>query len=486
MATFLDRESPRGAGHDRVRRFASLASPSGSADSGIDRNDSRILAGALPVRHRIVVAELGLHGNWSVDTLRELAAAVGEHRPGGVVAWDLAGEQQSDSPARRIAANADDLLSPECDPRALSLYLDHGARGHEVLSADAPPLGDLEIEDVLTVLTHHRQTVVVHARHGQPSFLRLLDGADVVVFPMPHAEDAAERVVTVLDELRESGHAHWTERVVVVKYDATQSMSSPGSTDIRRTLGEAGVRTVLDVPPVASPDRRETDADVRRAWSHVAAVVTRPRGPVRREDHDIDRSGDTLSNVVAPSSSFDVTTATLRARSSDTVRRRRSGRLPVLAALVALTVVGGLAATVMLRQADPVAATTSQSVSTPAAPAVDPTRASGPAVITHYDDLYYRDRDATAAAALWDLSETGGDASAVADLQRSIDAVDPAIRHRIDITATANASVFDAVLTLTLPDGRDFRYDQQFTVRDGVDGFEIVRKIDCTGVCPPS
>ncbi|WP_328812371.1 hypothetical protein [Rhodococcus sp. NBC_00297] len=479
MSTFL---TPGVEHEPRPHRRGLFGSHPGTTES----EDRRVLSGALPVRHRIVIADIGLGVDLGTDALAGMSAAVGERRPGGVIAWDLAGGATGHGAAAQIAEDVEALVAPECDPRALSHYVDTRPEGHDALGADASLQDPHAIEDVLTVLTHHRQTVVVHARSDEPYFVAMIDDADSIVVPIPHSEAAALRVVALMDSLRGSGRDTWSDRIVVVKHDAVHAGSRSGSTDLRRVLGDAGVRTVLDVPSTS-----DSDADVRRAWSHVAAVVMRTRGPVRPIVPDAHPGLHADDHTP----SFDSTTATLRARSADTRPSRRSGRLPALAALGALLVAGGLGTAVMMQRAPadsapvPVAtagvgADAADQTASAAPPPIDAARASGPAVIVRYDDLYYRDRDAAAAAALWDLSDTAGVDATVADLQRSIDAVDPAIRHRIDVASTSDPLVFDAVLTLTVPDGREFRYDQQFTVREDDDGFAIVRKIDCTGVCP--
>ncbi|MBY6540158.1 hypothetical protein HQ325_15890 [Rhodococcus sp. BP-349] len=478
MSTFL---TPGVEHEPRPHRRGLFGSHPGATES----EDRRVLSGALPVRHRIVIADIGIGENLGSGALAGMSAAVGERRPGSVIAWDLAGEATERGAAAQIAEDVEALVAAECDPRALSHYVDTRPEGHDALGADASLQDPHAVRDVLTVLTHHRQTVVVHARSDEPYFAAMIDDADSIVVPIAHSEAAALSVVALMDSLRGSGRDTWSDRIVVVKHDAVHAGSRSGSTDLRRVLGDAGIRTVLDVPSTS-----DSDADARRAWSHVAAVVMRTRGPVRPivpDAHPSLHSDDRTH-------SFDSTTATLRARSADARPSRRSGRLPAVAALGALLVAGGLGTAVMMQRAPadsapvPVAAAgvEADAVEQPVSvsPPIAPVRASGPAVIVRYDDLYYRDRDAAAAAALWDLSDTAGVDATVADLQRSIDAVDPAIRHRIDVVPTSDPLVFDAVLTLTVPDGREFRYDQQFTVREDDDGFAIVRKIDCTGVCP--
>lgn len=484
MATFVGRDTQ----NRRSDLWARLTSvfDGGDGRSGDDRDAMTFLAGAFPVHHRIVVADIGLGGPWSADALGALSSAVAEFWPDDVVAWDLAGAEGATSSARRIAADVDHLLGAGVESQHVREYLEPCSGGYELLPADSRLVDALDIENVLSVLAHHHRSVVVHTRHGDSSFDRMLDGAAVVVVPIPHSDAAATRVVAVLEELHSAGHAEWAESVVVVKYDLAHSMASSGSTEIRRTLGEGGVRTVLDVPPVEVELRRENDLDVARAWTHVASVVTRPRSQVRRSSRDVEWTDrHKLEDAAAPRpiSSFEITTETLRSRSSDSPPRRRRGYLPVIAAVSALTVAAGLAASVLVTQQD--SPRVAASAASPVSSSIDPARVSGPAVIAAYDDFYYRARDAAAVAELWELSDEVERDAAIADLQQSIDEVDPGVRHRIDVTPTSDRSVFDAVLTLMLVDGSEFRYDQQFTVTEGVNGFAIVGKIDCDAACPP-
>lgn len=477
------------------------------------RNAATLLSGALPLRHCIVVADVvPAPSGWSSDAITAVAEAIGDRRR-DVVVWDLAGGTTvgAGPHAGRLAADADRLLAADLElaPPTLSAYLERTARGVETLPAD-PSFRTRDAEAVLSVLTHHRQIVMLHARRGDPQWLWSLSRSTVVVIPVPHREESMADLAATIDDLRSAGLGEVVDRVVVVNCTIGGANPRSDTIEMRRRLGELGVRTVLDVPYARPPrigsgrggsERSDTD----RAWLHASAVIARTRP---RPESPTVRSGggsDLLGSAAVPPSdpslldprpdpTFEVTTATLRAHvgSGSTERRRRRRMGPRSAAAGVLLVVAAMGAAVVIGQpvaADRVAVTAAagtQPVSVARDEAVVDSSPSAPDVIAAYDDFYYRDRDAVGAAGLWELPAVPEPESAarIADLQRVIDAVDPRIRHRISVTDTGDPTVFDAVLTLTTADGSDHRYHQQFTMRETPDGMRIVNKIDCETQCP--
>lgn len=108
-------------------------------------------------------------------------------------------------------------------------------------------------------------------------------------------------------------------------------------------------------------------------------------------------------------------------------------------------------------------------------------RTSGPGVIMAYDYAYYVQRDGASALQFW--SEGKSDVTG-SDLQIEIDAVDPLMRHRLDITETRDPYVYDVLLTLTTPDGINHPYQQQFSLAKNDGRYSIESKITCNGQCP--
>lgn len=476
------------------------ASSSGAA-SGVDR----VLAGPLPLRHRVLVVDLGAPSSSASArpsdrsdparrVLRDLADAIGRYRPGSVVAWHPADAAAATLALASTGDDAADRMPPTGSPlRTRRSGVDEVASGRS-----ARPLTTADVAAAVARLSSMRQTVVVCARPDDHWFEVLAGDADAVVVPVVDDETVSRAIA--LTDLVDAG------RLTVVRPGGACGRT----TEVRRRLGEAGIRTVLDVTEsvegldggegldgiegIGAGDSDTADAD----WSRAAAVILRPR-PVGHRNASAE-----------PMLSFESTTATLRARSHGdrgrvghgpgTLRgggrggpRRRSVVTPLATAAVVLVV--GLGASVALfasgggggGDSAPESARTDAASASTRADAASASTAEvvldGPGVIARFDDLYYRDRDAAAAAALWDLPAGVDRAAMVADLQSSIDAVQPGTTHRLDIRPTSAPDVYDAVLTLITPDGRQFDFDQQFVVRGGDRGFTIVRKIECSAAC---
>ncbi|MBY6363329.1 hypothetical protein [Rhodococcoides corynebacterioides] len=445
----------------------------------------RVLAGPLPLRHRVLVVDVSAapdpasaHHSARPDparrVLRDLADAIGRYRPGSVVAW-----HPVDAAAATLALASTDHAAADQAPPTRTLLRTRRSGVDDVASGrSARPLTSADVEAALATLSSMRQTVVVCARPGDPWFDVLAEDADAVVVPVVD-DDAVSRVIALTDRLTAG-------RLTVVRPGGARGRT----TEVRRRLGEAGIRTVLDVTDGLDGAGGDEGLDVTDSadadWSRAAAVILRPR-PVGRGDVSAE-----------PALSFESTTATLRARShGDRGRigpspraprgrergRRRSVAAPLAAAAVVLAVALGAAVALFAGGANSGDGVVESARTGAASASVVDTVLDGPAVIARFDDLYYRDRDAAAAAALWDLPAGVDRATMVADLQSSIDAVQPGTTHRLDIRATGAPDVYDAVLTLTTPEGRQFAFDQQFVVRGGDRGFTIVRKIECSAAC---
>lgn len=471
---------------------------SSGAASGVDR----VLAGPLPLRHRVLVVDLGAPSSSASArpsdrsdparrVLRDLADAIGRYRPGSVVAWHPADSAAATLVLASTGDDAADRMPPTGSPlRTRRSGVDEVASGRS-----ARPLSTADVAAAVARLSSMRQTVVVCSRPDDSWFDVLAGDADAVVVPVVDDETVSRAIA--LTDLVDAG------RLTVVRPVGARGRT----TEVRRRLGEAGIRTVLDVtesvegldggeglPGIAAGEADSADAD----WSRAAAVILRPR-PAGRGHASAE-----------PVLSFESTTATLRARSHGERgrvghglgrsiggarggRRRRSVVTPLATAAVVLVV--GLGASVALfasgggggGDSAPESARTDAASASTRADAASASTAEvvldGPGVIARFDDLYYRDRDAAAAAALWDLPAGVDRAAMVADLQSSIDAVQPGTTHRLDIRPTSAPDVYDAVLTLITPDGRQFDFDQQFVVRGGDRGFTIVRKIECSAAC---
>lgn len=473
------------------------ASSSGAA-GGVDR----VLSGPLPLRHRVLVVDLAAPSPFasaparSSDrsdparrVLRDLADAIGRYRPGSVVAWHPA----DSAAATLVLASAGDGAADQAPPLGSLLRTRRSGVDEVASGRSARPLSTADVAAAVARLSSMRQTVVVCSRPDDAWFDVLVGDADAVVVPVVDDETVSRAIA--LTDLVDAG------RLTVVRPVGARGRT----TEVRRRLGEAGIRTVLDVtesvegldggeglPGIAAGEADSADAD----WSRAAAVILRPRPAGHR------------NASAEPMLSFESTTATLRARShGDRGRvghgpgtsrgggrggpRRRSVVTPLATAAVVLVV--GLGASVALfagggdRDGAPESMRTDAASASTRTDAVSASTAEvvldGPGAIARFDDLYYRDRDAAAAAALWDLPAGVDRAAMVADLQSSIDAVQPGTTHRLDIRPTGAPDVYDAVLTLTTPDGRQFDFDQQFVVRGGDRGFTIVRKIECSAAC---
>ncbi|WP_315773730.1 hypothetical protein [Rhodococcoides kroppenstedtii] len=471
------------------------ASSSGAA-GGVDR----VLSGPLPLRHRVLVVDLGAssppacarpsdRSDPARRVLRDLADAIGRYRPGSVVAWHPA-----DAAAATLALASTGDGAADRTPPPVSLLRTRRSGVDEVASGrSARPLSTADVAAAVARLSSMRQTVVVCSRPDDSWFDVLAGDADAVVVPVVDDETVSRAIA--LTDLVDAG------RLTVVRPVGARGRT----TEVRRRLGEAGIRTVLDVThsvegldgveglegvegldgigSIGAGDSDSADAD----WSRAAAVILRPR-PAGRGHASAE-----------PVLSFESTTATLRARSHGNrgrvgdgfggssgggrgARRRRSVAAPLATAAVVVAV--GLGASVALFAGGGDRDGAPEPTRTDAASASTPEVVlDGPGVIARFDDLYYRDRDAAAAAALWDLPAGVDRAAMVADLQASIDAVQPGTTHRLDIRSTGAPDVYDAVLNLTTPDGRQFDFDQQFVVRGGDRGFTIVRKIECSAAC---
>ncbi|MBY6435624.1 hypothetical protein HQ602_04430 [Rhodococcus kroppenstedtii] len=464
------------------------ASSSGAA-GGVDR----VLSGPLPVRHRVLVVDLAAPSPFasaparSSDrsdparrVLRDLADAIGRYRPGSVVAWHPA----DSAAATLVLASAGDGAADQAPPPGSLLRTRRSGVDEVASGRSARPLSTADVAAAVARLSSMRQTVVVCSRPDDAWFDVLAGDADAVVVPVVDDETVSRAIA--LTDLLDAG------RLTVVRPAGARGRT----TEVRRRLGEAGIRTVLDVtesvegldggeglPGIAAGEADSADAD----WSRAAAVILRPR-PAGRGHASAE-----------PVLSFESTTATLRARShgergrvghglgrsiggARNGRRRRS--VAALLATAAVVLVVGLGASVALFASGGGGNSAPESARTDAASAsAAEVVLDGPGVIARFDDLYYRDRDAAAAAALWDLPAGVDRAAMVADLQSSIDAVQPGTTHRLDIRPTSAPDVYDAVLTLITPDGRQFDFDQQFVVRGGDRGFTIVRKIECSAAC---
>lgn len=457
------------------------------AASGVDR----VLAGPLPLRHRVLVVDLGAPSSSASArpsdrsdparrVLRDLADAIGRYRPGSVVAWHPADAAAATLALASTGDDAADRMPPTGSPlRTRRSGVDEVASGRS-----ARPLTTADVAAAVARLSSMRQTVVVCARPDDPWFDVLAGDVDAVVVPVVDDETVSRAIA--LTDLVDAG------RLTVVRPVGARGRT----TEVRRRLGEAGIRTVLDVtesvegldggeglPGIAAGEADSADAE----WSRAAAVILRPR-PAGRGHASAE-----------PVLSFESTTATLRARSHGErgrvgdgfggssgggrrAPRRRSVAAPLATAAVVVAV--GLGASVALFAGGGDRDGAPEPTRTDAASASAPEVVlDGPGVIARFDDLYYRDRDAAAAAALWDLPAGVDRAAMVADLQASIDAVQPGTTHRLDIRSTGAPDVYDAVLTLTTPDDRQFDFDQQFVVRGGDRGFTIVRKIECSAAC---
>ena len=475
-----------------------------SSSSGAAGGVDRVLSGPLPLRHRVLVVDLAAPSPFasaparSSDrsdparrVLRDLADAIGRYRPGSVVAWHPA----DSAAATLVLASAGDGAADQASPPGSLLRTRRSGVDEVASGRSARPLSTADVAAAVARLSSMRQTVVVCSRPDDSWFDVLAGDADAVVVPVVDDETVSRAIA--LTDLVDAG------RLTVVRPVGARGRT----TEVRRRLGEAGIRTVLDVtesvegldggeglPGIAAGEADSADAD----WSRAAAVILRPR-PAGRGHASAE-----------PVLSFESTTATLRARSHGERgrvghglgrsiggarggRRRRSVVTPLATAAVVLVV--GLGASVALfasgggggGDSAPESARTDAASASTRADAASASTAEvvldGPGVIARFDDLYYRDRDAAAAAALWDLPAGVDRAAMVADLQSSIDAVQPGTTHRLDIRPTSAPDVYDAVLTLITPDGRQFDFDQQFVVRGGDRGFTIVRKIECSAAC---
>ncbi|MBY6366450.1 hypothetical protein [Rhodococcoides corynebacterioides] len=456
-----------------------------------DRGVERVLAGPLPLRQRVVIVDPGhapdaacrAHASDAARSVADpdaacrvavgLADAIARHRPGSVVLWHPA-----DDVSATLALGSDGfaVVAPDGSavvaPSREVLRPRRSGVDEVVAGRAARPLTSADVAAAAATLSAIRQTVVVRACPDEPWFGVLADDADAVVVPVLD-EDAVSRAIALTAVVA-------ARRITVIR----PTGSADRSTDVRRRLGEAGIGTVLDVGRGATTDdtaersaddTAERSDDVAAEWSRAASVILRPR-PTAGTDAPVD-----------PATSFEDTTATLRARSTGDRRRvgrdehrRRPVGVTAAAAIVALVVGLGAAVAVSTARGDgpPVSARTDAASATSGVESLD-----GPGVIARFDDLYYRDRDAAAAAALWELPAGVDRASMVADLEASIDAVERGTTHRLDLRPTVTPDVYDALLTLTTPDGRRFDYDQQFTVRRGADGYTIVRKIECSAPC---
>lgn len=430
-----------------------------------DRGVECVLAGPLPLRQRVVIVDPGHAPDAARRVAVGLADAIARHRPGSVVLWHPADDV---SATLALGSDGSAVVAPDGSavvaPSREVLRPRRSGVDEVVAGPAARPLTSADVAAAAATLSAIRQTVVVRACPDEPWFGVLADDADAVVVPVLD-EDAVSRAIALTAVVA-------ARRITVIR----PTGSADRSTDVRRRLGEAGIGTVLDVGRGATAaDTAERSDDVAAEWSRAASVILRPR-PTAGTDAPVD-----------PATSFEDTTATLRARSTGDrrrvgrdERRRRPVGVTAAAAIVALVVGLGAAVAVSTARGDgpPVSARTDAASATSGVESLD-----GPGVIARFDDLYYRDRDAAAAAALWELPAGVDRASMVADLEASIDAVERGTTHRLDLRPTVTPDVYDALLTLTTPDGRRFDYDQQFTVRRGADGYTIVRKIECSAPC---
>jgi hypothetical protein len=108
-------------------------------------------------------------------------------------------------------------------------------------------------------------------------------------------------------------------------------------------------------------------------------------------------------------------------------------------------------------------------------------RTSGPGVIFAYDYEYYTSRQASAALKYW-TADTANQVDP-AQLQRDIDAAPTGTRFRLDITATADPLIYNAVLTLAIDDSVTTAR-QRFHLNRSADGhYLIARRDNCASAC---
>ncbi|GGG00184.1 hypothetical protein GCM10007304_12620 [Rhodococcoides trifolii] len=471
------------------------------------RDDINAIRCALPARQSIVVANTE-GGMGKTPTVVMLANLFGRHRGGDVVAWDIAGVRGN--LGQRSATNTADghtvwgLLADTNEAQSadsgLSRYLCRQPTGDEILASDraARHMESITTPELVAIgntLAQHRQITIFDTGNDDraTAWKWATSSADQLVIPIPYRRGAASSVTSMLATLSARGLDDLVERAIVIASPPPRGAPAAVVDEVRRRLTECGVRTIVDVPfepALASWERIDHAAlpeGTLRAWTHAAAVIAHSMA-----------TGPSRSDAVAAtedSQSFDVTTAALRQWSTrggsapvddhDPTPRRFPVRGVVACATVALAAVSAVGVFHLADRSD--ADTVSPTaVAAQSVPSLDAARASGPAVIQAYDDRYYTDRSADGAASLWTLPEVSpADAAARTDeLQKTIDAVDPAMQHRLAVTPTSDPSVFDAVLTLTTSDGVEHPYNQQFTVAENDGIYSIVSKTDCEQQCP--
>ena len=509
-----------------------------NTDGGMGKTPTTVMLAALFGQHRggdVVAWDIaGVRGNLG----RRAATAT----DGGSTVWDLLanagcirGRDQNDASA------LDEYVSVQPTGDEI-LGADRYTRHMESITV-------AELDAIDAALTENRQITFYDTGNDDraTAWRWATEHADQLVIPLPYRRGAGSAVTSMLATLRARGLESLIERAVVIASHPTREASSDVVADAHRHLSEFGVGRIVVVPfePLLASweriDQAALPTSTVRAWTHAAAevaaamavgqsamimdswtasselasepAVTEPDSaaptdvaPMVAEpaaaapvSPKIDPPAPSTPTPSGPTTStpsrtdpteFAATTAALRQwstaprpQSPSRTAISVSKRTAAIAAAALVAVLG--VATWQLTQSESAVQPALAMPAVPDAPAGS-SRSSGPAVIEAYDNFYYANRDASAAAALWDIdrSDPVETDALVQELQASIDDVDPAIRHRVDVTPTSMPDVFDVVLTLTTGDGVEYPYNQRFTVGDSGGRYSILDKIDCATTCP--
>ena len=280
-----------------VRRatFGLVAPKVGPRESAEIEDRSHVNGVWLRTKTVVVANPKGSAGK--TPTTAMLAAAFGDIRGGGVVAWDnnetMGTLGQRTVPTRfhttvlDLLDNLENFERIDAKKGELSAFMRPQESGQfHVLASDEDPaqmiqIGEEEFSRIHTVLSRYYDVIVVDTGNNSraENFVAAIEQADALVIPTRWSEDSVTRAGKLVDQLRASGHDDLVERAITVTTGPVATDATPEMLRGWRAWFADTTAAVVDVPQdkhigAGGPiEHKNLGAATRRAYLAAAARV---------------------------------------------------------------------------------------------------------------------------------------------------------------------------------------------------------------------
>jgi len=257
---------------------------------------------------RTVVVANPKGGAPKTTSVLALAATLGQHRGGGVLAWDvnenrgtlglraMTNPEQTNT-AVELLRDLDRFTGPAARLGDLDNYVrPQGDQHFDVLASTEDParrdaIGAEEYRQLHRLLSRFYRLVIVDTGNSSiaPCWEAAVASADQLVVPMSLGEDTVDHAAFMLEQLLAQGHTELVRNATTVLVRAeTTAGGGPGRARAQRDLARRVhahfgtlTRTVVEVPPDPALaggrpiDYQALTPRTRAAWLQVAAEVSR-------------------------------------------------------------------------------------------------------------------------------------------------------------------------------------------------------------------